>query len=145
MTRTNNDCDINDGLKVLSHDLKAPMITIFGFVEDVQEIIRLKNELKESDFKRIYNDLDKVKSILRYSSDLINDILGLYIDNKKIQKREIEFRLILSEILQTTILNRNKNLTIKIESKLDNKVYVNAIEIKEILRNIINNSIKYKR
>lgn len=145
MKRSNIDNDVNDSLKILSHDLKSPMITIFGFVEDIQETIRLKEDLKKEDFKKIYEDLDKIKSVLRYSSDLINDILGLYIDNKKIQKRLIEFRLILSEVLQTTILNHNKNLVIKIESKLDDKVYVNPVEIKEVLRNVITNSIKYKR
>lgn len=127
----NKSCD---NIGFLSHELRNPLQTI----SFANELIKIKKEQKYFDIinKSVY---DMIK--------IINDVL----DIDRINSNQIQLNItntniddIISEIEFLMPLNKNIKYTL-IKNYLPSKIYTDTTRLKQILLNIIDNSIKYSK
>lgn len=127
--------ELNEYAHVVSHDLKSPLRNINTLINWLLEddSAALTDESKKSLGLILFNiekmDLT-IKGILDYSS----------IDKLESENRNVDFNILISEVLRTTVLPENINL--KIDNKLPN-MYGNYSRFKQLFHNLIDNAIKY--
>lgn len=125
----------------LSHDLKTPITSIYGFSKLLYE-----DELNEENDRRKYLKYIYDKSL--YVANLIKDLFEFakYEDsNLKLNKDTVDITEWLRQViieLYTEIEEKGLNLEISIpEEKIELKI--DSMKMKRVITNIINNSIKY--
>ena len=125
----------NEFISIASHELKSPIQPIFGFAELAQS--------GDIDQKEAW---DGVTILAKKLQDLANDVL----DVTRIESNRLTLyqeRLRINElILETTrMLKTGLNKNIKIIEELDEDIEMtlDRTRIEQVLRNIINNSIKF--
>lgn len=125
----------------LSHDLKTPMTSIYGFSKLLYE-----EELNEEDDKSKYLKYIYDKSF--YVSNLIKDLFEfakLEDGNLKLDKDTVNISEWLRQViieLYTEIEGKGLELELEIaEEKIELKI--DSMKMKRVITNIINNSIKY--
>lgn len=125
----------NEFISIASHELKSPIQPIFGFAELAQS--------GDIDQKEAW---DGVTILAKKLQDLANDVL----DVTRIESDRLTLyqeRLRINElILETTrMLKTGLNKNIKIIEELDEDIEItlDRTRIEQVLRNIINNSIKF--
>ena len=127
-------------LNNMSHDIRTPMNAIIGFTNIA---------LKQNPSPEIQNCLEKISESSEYLLSLINDVL----DISRIESGKIKYNPVPVNITAVTddVLNIAKgflidrDLQIKIRrAKLDTPyVLADEIRIREVLINIISNSVKF--
>ena len=125
----------NDFISIASHELKSPIQPIFGFAELAQS--------GDIDQKEAW---DGVTTLARKLQDLANNVLDvtriesnrltLYYENVKINE-------LISETVKMLKTGLAKNIQIIEELDGDVEVSLDRTRIEQVLRNIINNSIKF--
>jgi signal transduction histidine kinase len=129
-----SDNKICDNIGFLSHELRNPLQTI----SFANELIKIKKEQKYFDIiNKSVNDMIKI----------INDVLDIdRINSNQIQLNitDININELINEIEFSIPKNKNIKFTL-IKSDLPNKIYTDSTRLKQILLNIINNSIKYSK
>ncbi|PXY44748.1 hybrid sensor histidine kinase/response regulator [Flavobacterium hydrophilum] len=127
-------------ISTVSHDLKTPLSTIVGYAEllghsDVNT--------KQSYFiKNIKNSSD-------YITQLVQDLLDFsQIEAGKITIEKVPFLLpeIIDEVaksIQTVYKQKNIDLIINVDEKLNTKIVGDPFRLKQILSNIIGNAYKF--
>lgn len=127
-------------ISTVSHDLKTPLSTIIGYAE------LLSNSgltTKQSYFTR------NIKNSSEYISRLVQDLLDFsQIEAGKIALEKIAFSLpeTINEIannIQSGFANKNINLIITIDEKLNNPIVGDPFRLKQVLINIIGNAYKF--
>ncbi|ADV51131.1 GAF sensor signal transduction histidine kinase [Cellulophaga algicola DSM 14237] len=127
--------ELNEYAHVVSHDLKAPLInihTLIGwFMEDRKETLgeELLNPLNQVLFNVERMDF-LIKGILDYST----------IDRLESQDAQIDFNVMLKEVLETMLVP--DTTTITIQENLPT-LYGNAWRYKQIFQNLIQNAVRY--
>jgi signal transduction histidine kinase/DNA-binding response OmpR family regulator len=140
----NKSLNANDAKSVflanISHEIRTPMNAIIGFAELLSKHITHPP----------YNGyLNSIKSSGRVLLSLINDILDFekIVAGKMILSHEnTDLKILVSEIEQTfLLLSKEKNLEIIVENPdfFPKTVFIDAIKIRQILLNLINNAIKF--
>ncbi len=124
----------------ISHEIRTPMNAIIGFAELLGKHIT----------QAPYNGyLNSIKSSGKVLLSLINDILDFekIVAGKMILSHEnTDLKILVSEIEQTfLLLSKEKNLEIIVETPefFPKTVFIDAIKIRQILLNLINNAIKF--
>lgn len=147
--RSRNDIDNLKKLELVrtqflanvSHELRTPIFAIQGYLETLRD-----GAINDPKVNKAFLD----KAILRTLN--LNDLLNDLIDISMIESGEmrLSFRYFnLSEFLQTivsdmTIIAEEKNLQLKlVEVDQDIKVFGDKKRLKQVLVNLIQNSIKY--
>ncbi|MCX7833168.1 MAG: PAS domain S-box protein [Ignavibacteria bacterium] len=126
-------------LAQMSHELRTPMVGIIGF-SDI-----LKENLKE---KHLIEFAEKINKSSKRLLDTLNQLLDLsIIEAKKLKVKYSTFNVI-KEIKDVVTFfesfAKEKNLELKFESEYDDLlIYSDVALIRQILNNLINNSIKY--
>ncbi len=133
----------SDFLSKMSHELRTPLNGILGFAQLLEIDDSLNDE--QSDF---------VQEILgggRHLLSLINDILDLSrIDTGqlKVTLQEVDLKTIITECINI-VLPLAKKKRIQIHNQLDQSqtmaVLADPIRLKQILLNLLDNSIKYNQ
>ena len=126
---------------IISHDLKAPFVSIVGFSELLNEKIR------KSDFQ----ETDKYASIIQESSYSAMNLLSNLIEWSRIQSGRIKTNIQpvdLCRIIDESVILLNAAAThkaIAIVKKIPEKLYILAdgVMISTVIRNLISNSIKF--
>lgn len=130
----------SDFLARMSHEIRTPMNAIMG----MNEIII--NETTEENVKEHAEDAYKSSTALL---GIINDIL----DFSKIESDRMEivpgnYRLsdfvkILRTMFETKAHDKNLSITFDIDGTLPNGLYADDMKIRQVMVNLISNSIKY--
>jgi PAS domain S-box-containing protein len=127
----------------MSHELRTPLTAIRGYAELLQENEeQLPQEQKEKYFSVIEKN---AKHLL----DMVTDTLQMIqMEQNKFQIQEKSFRLkpFLEEIIETyTVLAKKKGLTLEyqIHGEIPEKLYSDPNAIRQILTNLIGNSLKF--
>lgn len=125
----------------MSHDIRTPLNAIIGFTE-----MALTHKAEQD---KVDDYLTKVKSSSDYLINIVNDVLDLSrieagkteIDEKLYSIEEVSANV--SEI--NSIAAKNKNITFihSLENCTQPYVFCDAVHIKQIVVNILNNAIKY--
>jgi signal transduction histidine kinase len=125
----------DDFISIASHELKSPIQPIFGFAELAQS--------GDIDQKEAW---DGVTILAKKLQDLANDVLDVTrIESNRLTLYQEKFR-INGLILETTKMLKtglNKNIRIIEELDEDIEITLDGTRIEQVLRNIINNSIKF--
>jgi signal transduction histidine kinase len=120
------------------HDLRAPLVTIRGFLGFLEkDLAANKYEKVQEDFQRIVGAANKMDKLLA-------DLLKLFRAGRvNMPSEEVDLRHLAQEALQTLdALMRSKNVTVKISSDLPT-VYGDRIHLREVLENLIENAAKH--
>ena len=125
----------------MSHDIRTPLNAIIGFTE-----MALTHKAEQ---EKVDDYLTKVKSSSDYLINIVNDVLDLSrieagkteIDEKLYSIEEVSAHV--SEI--NSIAAKNKDITFihSLENCTEPYVFCDAVHIKQIVVNILNNAIKY--
>ncbi len=125
----------DDFISIASHELKSPIQPIFGFAELAQS--------GDIDQKEAW---DGVTTLAKKLQDLANDVLDVTrIESNRLTLYQEKSR-INELILETTRMLKtglNKNIRIIEELDVDIEIALDRTRIDQVLRNIINNSIKF--
>lgn len=125
----------------VSHELRSPLALIGGYAEMVRDI-HWKDEEKRTE------DLDLIIRESRRMSEMVNDIL----DYSQLQAGYMQLRkewYNLYEIVESEVLfceNNAKENKIRIRltaDQTDIPVYVDALKISRVIRNLLNNAVNH--
>ncbi|MGI0047448.1 MAG: ATP-binding protein [Nitrosotalea sp.] len=118
-----------------SHELKSPLNPIYGFIE----LAKCGDIDKEEALAGIVKQAHQIE-------DVANKMLDLgKIDNSRLQISTEKFNLnaLIDDISKTAQLHLNENVSLKTELTRDIDVEADRVRIGQVIRNILNNSIKF--
>lgn len=134
--------DTKELISNISHDLKTPITAIKGYAEGIMDGVAVTDEKKEKYIKTIYNKANDMSVLV--------DELAFY---SKIDSNNIpyEFKVInLHDYFEDCIDEIRmelefKNIEVSFINTTDKNTYIqaDAEQLKRVINNIINNSVKY--
>jgi signal transduction histidine kinase len=145
-------------LSKVAHEFKNPILCITELVDQVNErVVEIKEDTDKlaEKFISITDTLRSIKSMSNYLIILIKDMDFFSIKNQNISIIKLEKDLVLMDSFInfikdiTNILikkfDKQEQITFKIEqtSLLPNKIYTDELRLKQILINLLSNSVKY--
>ena len=128
-------------LNNMSHDIRTPMNAIIGFTSLAKT--HIDNKERVSDY------LDKISQSSNHLLSLINDVLDMSrIESGKVSIEEKEENLAeilhsIENIIQADIDAKQMKFTIDTTNITDENIYCDKLRIKQILINLLSNSIKF--
>jgi PAS domain S-box-containing protein len=122
----------------VSHDLKAPLVTITGFLS------YLDKDAREGKFDKFQRDLERIQQAAEKMRNLLNDLLELSRIGRIINEPvEIPFREIVREALAAVegqLKARGVNVEYEDEAVM---IYGDRIRLTEVLQNLLDNAVKF--
>jgi len=120
------------------HDLKAPLVTIKGFLGV------LKNDLDAQSEDQIQHDIERIKMAADKMQELLSDLVQLSrIERIGNSLEEIDLYKLTQEALEMLdVWSRSKNISVTISTDLPT-VYGDRIRLRDVLVNLIDNAAKY--
>ena len=120
------------------HDLKAPLVTIKGFLGV------LKNDLDAKSEDQIQHDIERIKMAADKMQELLSDLVQLSrIERIGNSLEEIDLYKLTQEALEMLdVWSRSKNISVTISTDLPT-VYGDRIRLRDVLVNLIDNAAKY--
>jgi len=134
----------NQFLANMSHELRTPLNAIIGYSE------LLKDELIDAGQEKYSEDCQKIQSAAKYLSRIISEILDLSkIESGIVKPRFVYFDLnaLIEEVsvIISPLANKNGNVySVNLDPSLG-LIYSDAIKIRQILFNILNNACKFTK
>lgn len=124
----------------VSHDLKSPLITIKGFLGILSE------DIQNQDKSAVEEDLSIIGSAADGMKQLLDDLLELSRIGRNLKSRTmVSLDEVISEaitLLAGQIESQNADVRSDIE---DLHVYGDAVQIRQLMQNLIDNGIKHNR
>ncbi len=127
----------------ISHEIRTPMNAVIGIAEILDTMILSRDKQKEY-IKMIQSSAESLLT-------MINDILDfskIEAGKMELEKSEFDIGKLVNETVQTySVLAEGKFLTLTsvIDEKINTKLLGDSIRIRQILINLIGNSIKFTR
>jgi len=124
----------------VSHDLKAPLITVGGFLG------YLEDDIREGDSERVKQDVERINDAIKKMNRLLNELLELSRIGRMMNPPEkVPFEDIVREALDKVQSQLNNN-NIKVEVGKDMPV-VNGdrIRLVEVVQNLLDNAAKFMK
>ena len=120
------------------HDLKAPLVTIKGFLGV------LKNDLDAQSEDQIQHDIERIEMAADKMQELLSDLVQLSrIERIGNSLEEIDLYKLTQEALEMLdVWSRSKNISVTISPDLPT-VYGDRIRLRDVLVNLIDNAAKY--
>ncbi len=124
-------------LKVISHDLNAPLRNVIGLIDSIQR----KYDKMESDLNE---RLQRIRKNVVNELEMIDKILtSLRSSEKSAANEKIDMTRLIDTIVEELSFElRNKNITVDIEENLPDIMAIEAF-VKHIFLNLIDNASKY--
>ncbi|MBN1183642.1 MAG: HAMP domain-containing histidine kinase [Bacteroidales bacterium] len=128
-------------IAIIAHDIKAPMSSIVGFLS------LLKDNIFVMDRNNISEYVDRVLHSAQKTFNLLDDILEWAFAEKAVNmfhQEHIKLNdLLTEEIGSIKLILLQKKIKITLKNILAETVFIDKQMIKAVLRNLINNAIKY--
>ncbi|MBP2026198.1 sensor histidine kinase [Peptoniphilus stercorisuis] len=123
----------------VSHELKTPLTSIYGFSELIKNNMVKDEKDKEEFINRIY---EESKRLLVLIDDIIQ--ISSLESNENINKTIVDLEEIVNRVVENNLQNA-KNRNISIEKSGSAKINANATMMWELITNLVENAIKYNR
>jgi PAS domain S-box-containing protein len=122
----------------VSHDLKAPLITIRGFLGYLEE------DLQSADQERIKNDMDRITGATDKMQNLLDDLLELSRAGRTLDQPEaVSFEAIAQDAVNLVAGQiEAQGVHVEIGSNLPG-VYGDQTRLTQVLQNLIDNAVKF--
>jgi len=122
----------------VSHDLKAPLVTISGFLG------YLEQDARKGDFERLNKDIQRINDAVSKMQMLLNELLELSRIGRLVNPPEpVSFQDIVDEALSLTQGRLDeKQVRVEIETELPT-VYVDRARLIEVIQNLVDNAAKF--
>jgi len=136
LRKTNSELD--SFVYSVSHDLRAPLLSLQGIVELIQETENLPDEVREylamanTSVHRLDNN---IREILEYSRNA----------RLKVAPEAFSIREVVEEIFSGLKFSSNEEILFTAEVEPPDKVSTDKARLKVLLNNVISNSVKYRR
>lgn len=129
-----------DFLNTVSHELKTPLTAIYANLELLEEI---KDKLSEKNINNL-NAVRRNSNQLKFLVDNILEIARIQSNKFELNISEIDLGDCIESIENDLrVLSDKKNIKLIIEIEKSIKMKTDEIRLKEILTNLIDNSIKF--
>lgn len=136
LTEKNNELEAFS--YTVSHDLKAPLVTISGFLG------YLENDARNGDFESLNKDILRINEAASKMQRLLNELLKLSRIGRLMNPAEaVSFRDIVDEALSLTQGRLDqKHVQVKVEAALPT-VYGDRARLVEVIQNLVDNAAKF--
>jgi len=124
----------------MSHDIRTPMNAIIGYADILEKNVDVNDKNHEY--------ISNIKTSGNYLLELINDVLEMSrIESGKavIDENVVDFNALIHD-LSVVLDSKYKEKNLSVERKMDiqhNYIYCDDLKLKNILMNIVGNSVKY--
>lgn len=123
----------------VSHDLKAPLVTINAFAKSIKKLI------SESVEERVIHKLDRVIANASRMEELITDLLEISrVMSRPFTTSQFLLNDAVTEVLES-LEQSLKNITVTVNISAPLTITANRQQLIQCLQNIISNSAKYSR
>lgn len=131
----------NDFVSIASHQLRTPLT---GINWNMEMILDFEKTAFTQDQKKIMNNvLDSSKRMVTLVNALLN-VSRLESGRMSFHSKEVDLNELASEVIKELKKEiQDRKLTIQINSKKDKRVNADADLIREAMRNLVTNAIKY--
>lgn len=123
----------------ISHDLRAPLISVVGVLEIIETEFYLDDADLHSYLAMLHLGLmrtdDSIKNILEYSKN----------SRESVKVERVFIRAVVEEVINNfhlELIEKNIELTIDIQDKIP--FYSDSVRLQSILNNLVDNAIKYQ-
>ena len=123
----------------ISHDLRAPLISVVGVLEIIETEFYLDDSDLHSYLAMLHLGLmrtdDSIKNILQYSKN----------SRESVKVGRVFIRAVVEEVINSfhsDLIEKNIELTIEIEDQIP--FYNDSVRLQTILNNLVDNAIKYQ-
>jgi signal transduction histidine kinase len=122
----------------VSHDLKAPLITIRGFLSYLEEDVRSANQ------ERIKSDVDHIKGATDKMQNLLDDLLELSRAGRMLNPPEtVSFETIAQDAVNlVTGQIKTRGVQVEIASGLPT-VFGDQTRLTQMMQNLVDNAVKF--
>lgn len=128
-------------LTVLSHELKAPLNAIEGYLKIMEE--RQAGENITSYDKMIERSLSRVKAMRTLIMDML-DLTRIESGRKKRELRELDLGLVAKSAIDTVLpLAIQRDVTIEFDKSVSVPYFADSEEMEIVFNNLISNAVKY--
>ncbi|PKP39289.1 MAG: hypothetical protein CVT98_02365 [Bacteroidetes bacterium HGW-Bacteroidetes-15] len=128
-------------LTVLSHELKAPLNAIEGYLKIMEE--RQAGDNIASYDKMIERSLSRVKAMRTLIMDML-DLTRIESGRKKRELREIDLGLVAKSAIDTVLpLAIQRDVSISFDKSVSIPYFADSEEMEIIFNNLISNAVKY--
>lgn len=128
-------------LTVLSHELKAPLNAIEGYLKLMQE--KQAGDNLEAYMEMIDRSLARVQAMRNLIMDLL-DLTHIESGKRKRELRELDLGLVAKSAIETMMpLAVQCDVTLALETEEANPMMADAEEMEIIFNNLISNAVKY--
>lgn len=129
----------DDFISMAAHELRTPLTVVKGHAEMLAKSENLKGEDKE-DVSRITTSINQLNTFI---GDML-DVIRLAQGKMSFNRQNTDISPILEDVVGSfSIVARQKGLEISYEKNSIPRVFVDAEKLRQVLVNIIGNSIKY--
>lgn len=123
----------------ITHDLKAPLVTIDGFAKRLEQ--SLAEKIEDKDFHR----LQRIRANVVLMNSIIADLLQLSkVKRQELIRETISLSALISsllEALEQMLLDAQANVKLELT---EDSLYANEVMVRQCLQNLIVNAIKYR-
>ena len=132
---------MSDFLSVATHELKAPMTIIKGYISNVVE----------GDHGEVSDDAKEQLGVAVAQTERLNELVQDLLNVSRIEQGKLQFNIVpvnVNKVIQTIVSMyekpaAEKGLTIHYVEKEDHWVQADAGRVQEIFTNLIDNAVKY--
>lgn len=131
----------SDFLANMSHEIRTPMNGIIGFTALLSESGSLNEE------QRHYLE------IIQHSADMMLDVVNNILDFSKIEKTKLKLELVNVNLFRemeylymnflASVQAKDISYSLDVDLDIDECLYADALHLKQVLSNLINNAIKF--
>jgi two-component system phosphate regulon sensor histidine kinase PhoR len=123
----------------VSHELRTPLTVVNGFVETMQDMPNLENEMARRALQLMGDQTKRMES-------LVNDLLTLSrLENEQnvLHEEKVDVPGLMSELLAEGLLLSNGQHQLKLEVESDARLNGNISELHSAFGNLVTNAIRY--
>ncbi len=133
----------SDFLAQMSHEIRTPMTAILGYSDE------LLREVQPGEEPARLDALRTIRENGEHLLDIVNDVLDLSrieAGRLEVNRRSVELPRVLAEVESLIgVLARRKGLALQVgfEGSIPERIDTDAVRLKQVLVNLVSNSVKY--